>query len=61
MYVRERGRKKEREKGRKYLNTGQPLSVTDVICCMAAWAFAPRAREVTEILLGKIEFRNSVI
>ena len=65
---RERERKsvceREREKGRKYLNTGQPLSVIDVFCCRAAWAFAPqlpRAREVTEILLGKIGFRKSVI
>ena len=31
-------------KGRKYLNNGQPLSVTNVLCCRVAWAFARSAR-----------------
>ena len=50
-------------KGTKYLKTGQPLYVTDVLCCSArvAWAFAPSAREVTEIIFAEIELRNSVI
>ena len=45
------------------MKTGQPLYVTDVLCCSArvAWAFAPSAREVTEILFAEIELRNSVI
>ena len=47
-----------------YLNSGQRLSITDLLCCRAALGLRPqqwRAREVAEMILGILGFGKSVI